>query len=68
VGVVLYSDGFTFKQSGKKIPLRAGDWFLFDDGVEHEVVETRESTSLIILTVPCRPLEHGAGAHAVAAR
>lgn len=57
VGVVLHSDGFTFKQRGvRQIKLRAGDWFIFDDRVEHEVLETESATTLLVLTAPLQPL------------
>lgn len=54
VAVVLYSDGFTFSQGDLSLKLSAGDWFVFDDGLEHAVAESREATSLLVLTAPLR--------------
>lgn len=55
VALVLHSDGFRFRQGSVSLALRAGTWFLFDDGIEHEVVEAGEATSLLVLTAPVRP-------------
>lgn len=57
VCVVLYSDGFTFKQGRTKLRLAAGDWFIFDDRLAHEVVDARESTTLVVVTCPLRTVQ-----------
>jgi hypothetical protein len=59
VCVVLHSDGFTFKQGRTRLKLSAGDWFIFDDGLAHEVVDARESTTLLVLTCPLRTAQEG---------
>ena len=52
VCIVLHSDGFTFQQCGARRKLHAGDWFVFDDRLEHEVLDTEEATTLLVLTAP----------------
>lgn len=34
---VLHNDNLEFRQSGKKIKAKAGEWFVFDDRLTHEV-------------------------------
>lgn len=55
--VVLHADGFTFKQGKARYTLAAGDWFIFDDRLPHEVCNTAASTSLLVVTAA---LQHAA--------
>jgi hypothetical protein len=52
VCLVLHADGFTFAQGRNRLRLQAGDWFVFDDRLPHEVKETEQSTTLLVLTHP----------------
>lgn len=52
VGVVLHSDGFTFKQGRTPLLLSNGRWFVFDDRLEHEVVAEDSATTLLIVAAP----------------
>lgn len=54
VCVVLHADGFTFKQSKTNLKLAAGDWFIFDDRLKHEVKNTAKATTLLIITAAVR--------------
>jgi len=57
VAVVLHSDGFTFKSAAQSLPLKAGDWFVFDDRLPHEAREKRTSTTLLVLTAPLEAIQ-----------
>lgn len=57
VCLVLYSDGFSFRQRRFKLKLATGDWFIFDDAIAHSVDESKGATSLLVLTVPVESVE-----------
>lgn len=59
VALVLHSDGFRFRQGGRSMRLAAGDWFVFDDTIPHEVVEDESATTLLVLTAPVRRSANG---------
>jgi hypothetical protein len=52
VCLVLHADGFTFVQGRNRLRLKAGDWFIFDDRLPHEVKDSKKSTTLLVLTHP----------------
>jgi hypothetical protein len=52
VCLVLHANGFTFVQGRNRLRLQTGDWFVFDDRLLHEVKETEQSTTLLVLTHP----------------
>ncbi len=56
VAVVLHSDGFLFKSAAQSLPLKTGEWFVFDDRLPHEATEKRTSTTLLVLTAPLEPI------------
>lgn len=54
VGVVIHSDGFTFKQGKTKLKLKTGDWFIFDDRLPHRADDSKHSTTLLLVTAPLK--------------
>lgn len=62
VCMVLHSDGFVFKQGKIKLKLSTGDWFIFDDRLLHSVVESKHSTSLVVITGPVLSIGSASGA------
>lgn len=52
IAIVLHADGHTFRDAEGSVPLAPGTYFIFDDRVEHEVVETDEATTMLLITIP----------------
>lgn len=55
--VVLHNDGMKFQQRGRPrwVPV-PGDWFIFDDSIDHAVHSTAKSTTFLCITVPVQRL------------
>ncbi|MEJ6002528.1 hypothetical protein [Paucibacter soli] len=55
--LVLHNDGLTFKQGGVSHKPAAGDWFVFNDRVNHGVKEAKGASVFLAMTLPLVPLE-----------
>lgn len=53
---VLHNDGLTFKQGRQIHKAAAGDWFIFDDRVNHGVKESKKSTVFVGWAVPLQTI------------
>lgn len=49
--LVLHNDGFKFRQGRKAISPVAGDWFIFDDRINHGVKESSKSTTFVAIVL-----------------
>ena len=49
--LVLHNDGLRFKQGRLSHKTAAGEWFIFDDRVPHQVNSTSKTTSYLVLSV-----------------
>lgn len=56
LGLVLANDGLTFRQGRQHHCTRAGEWFIFDDRIPHEVTGTDTSHTYLVLTVALRQI------------
>lgn len=52
--VVLHNDQLKFKQGRQMHETVIGEWFIFDDRLDHEVRDTKQSTCYLCITVPLR--------------
>jgi hypothetical protein len=48
----LANDGLTFRQRGVRNKAVVGEWFIFDDLVDHELLNTKKTTTFIGFNVP----------------
>jgi hypothetical protein len=53
--IVLHNDGLTFRQGRSSIKPAAGDWFIFDDRLNHGVKEARGASTFVALVLPLIP-------------
>lgn len=52
----LHNDGLRFRMGDVEHETAAGEWFLFDDRLAHEVLETDTSGTYLVWSVGLRPL------------
>lgn len=50
--IVLHNDGLSFRQGKKAHKHAAGEWFIFDDRINHSVKETRADGAYVAWTIP----------------
>jgi hypothetical protein len=50
--LVLHSDGFKFRQGRESITPVAGDWFIFNDYINHGVKESADTTAFVAIVLP----------------
>lgn len=51
----LFNDGLLFRMSGVQHETGQGEWFLFDDRIAHEVLESDASSTYVVWSVPLKP-------------
>lgn len=54
--IVLHNDGLTFKQGRRAHKHVAGEWFIFDDRLNHGVRETRKDGAYVGWAIPLKKL------------
>jgi len=55
--LVLHNDGLRFKQRRVSHKTAAGEWFIFDDRIEHEVRSYEKTTTYLLLSVQLEKLD-----------